>query len=72
MAIQKLSSKNRIVIPKEARRAMGVKGGDDLIVVVKDNLTLVMPKPKRYANTLRGLAKGTYPPGYLKRERRSR
>jgi AbrB family looped-hinge helix DNA binding protein len=71
MAVQKLSSKNQIVIPKEARQAMGVKGGDELLVVVKNNLTIVMPKPKRYARTLRGLAKGTYPIGYLKRERRS-
>ena len=55
MAVQKLSSKNQIVIPKEARQAMGVKGGDELLVVVKDDLTLVMPKPKRYARTLEGL-----------------
>ena len=46
MAVQKLSSKNQIVIPKEARQAMGVKGGDELLVVVKDDLTLIMPKPK--------------------------
>jgi AbrB family looped-hinge helix DNA binding protein len=71
MGFQRLSSKNQIVIPKEARQAMGVKGGDELLIVVKDHLTLVMPKPKRYARTLRGLAKGTYPPNYLKRERRS-
>ncbi len=71
MAVQKLSSKNQIVIPKEARQAMGVKGGDELLIVVKDGLTLVMPKPKRYAKTLRGIAKDTYPSGYLKRERRS-
>ena len=71
MAVQKLSSKNQIVISKEARQAMGIKGGDELLVVVKDNLTLVMPKPKQYAKTLQGLAKGTYPSGYLKRERRS-
>ena len=71
MAVQKLSSKNQIVIPKEARQAMGVKGGDELLVVVKDDLTLVMPKPKRYAQSLQGLAKGLYPSGYLKRERRS-
>jgi len=71
MAVQKLSSKNQIVIPKEARQAMGIKGGDELLVVVKDNLTLVMPKPKRYAKSLSGLAKGTYPSGYFKRERRS-
>ena len=48
---------------------MGVKGEDELLVVVKDNLTFVMPK--RYAETVQGLAKGTYPWGYLKRERRS-
>ena len=71
MAVQRLSSKNQIVIPKEARQAMGVKGGDELLVVVKDDLTIVMPKPKRYARMLQGLAKGTYPSGYLKRERRS-
>ena len=71
MAVQKLSSKNQIVIPKEARQAMDVKGGDELLLVVKNNLTIVMPKPKRYALTLQGLAKGTYPTGYLKRERRS-
>jgi hypothetical protein len=50
---------------------MGVKGGDELLVIVKGDLTLVMPKPKRYAKTLQGLAKGTYPSGYLKRARRS-
>lgn len=71
MAIQKLSSKNQIVLPKEAREAMGVRGGDELLVVVKDGLTIVMPKPKHYARALRGLAKGSYPPDYLKRERRS-
>lgn len=71
MAVQKLSTKNQIVLPKEAREAMGVKGGDELLVVVKDGLTIVMPKPKRYARVLRGLAKGTYPSDYLKRERRA-
>jgi len=71
MGVQKLSSKNQIVIPKEAREAMKVKGGDDLLVVVKGNITIIMPKPKDYAKALYGIAKGVYPPGYLKRERRS-
>ncbi|MGE3154838.1 MAG: AbrB/MazE/SpoVT family DNA-binding domain-containing protein [Nitrospiraceae bacterium] len=71
MAVQRLSSKNQIVIPKEARQAMGVKGGDELLVVVKDDVTIVMPKPKRYTSALRGLTKGTYSPDHLKRERRS-
>lgn len=71
MAVQKLISKNQIVIPKEPRRAMSVKGGDELLVVVKDDFMLIMSKPKRYARRLQGLAKGTYPSGSLKRERRS-
>lgn len=71
MGTQKLSSKNQIVIPKEAREAMKVKGGDELLVVVKGDLTLIMPKPKSYAKALRGLGKDIYPAGYLKRERTS-
>ncbi len=71
MAVQKLNSKNQIVIPKEARQAMGVKDGDELLVVVKDALMLVMSMPKRYGKTMQGLAKDAYPSGYLKRERRS-
>ena len=50
---------------------MGVKGEDELLVVVKDDLILIMPKPKRYAKVLLGVAKGIYPADYLKRERRS-
>ncbi|MCE9534935.1 MAG: AbrB/MazE/SpoVT family DNA-binding domain-containing protein [Nitrospirae bacterium] len=46
MAVQKLSGKNQIVISKEVREAMGVKSGDELLVVVKGDLTLVMPNPK--------------------------
>lgn len=71
MAVQKLSSKNQIVIPKEAREAMKVKGGDELLVVVKGDITIIMSKPKNYTKALYGIAKGVYPPGYLKRERRS-
>lgn len=71
MTVKKLSSKNQVVITKEAQQAMGVKGGHELLVVVKDDLTLIMPKPKRYAKALQGLAKWIYPADYLKRERRS-
>ena len=71
MGVQKLSSKNQIVIPKEAREAMRVKGGDQLLVIVKGEITVVMPKPKSYVKALRGIGKGVYPSGYLKRERKS-
>lgn len=71
MAYSKLSSKNQIVLPKEAREAMKVKGGDELLVVVKGSVTLVMPKPKKYLQELAGKGKGIYPAHYLKNERRS-
>lgn len=71
MGVQKLSSKNQIVIPKEARKAMRVKSGDELLVVVKGDVTVVMPAPREYGKALRGLGKGIYSPGYLKRERKS-
>ena len=71
MSYLKLSSKNQIVLPKEARKAMNVKGGDEILVVVKGNVTILMPKPKKYAEALSGIGKGVYPRYYLKRERRS-
>ena len=71
MPYLKLSSKNQIVLPKEAREAMKVKGGDEILVVVKGNITLLMPKPKKYAQALSGKGKGIYPTNYLEKERRS-
>lgn len=71
MGCLKLSSKNQIVLPKEARDAMRVKGGDELLVVVKGSITLLMPKPENYAEALAGKGKGVYPADYLKKERRS-
>ena len=71
MSYLRLSSKNQIVLPKEARKAMNVKGGDEILVVVKGNVTILMPKPKKYAEALSGIGKGVYPREYLKRERRS-
>ena len=71
MSYLKLSSKNQIVLPKEARKAMNVKGGDEILVVIKGNVTILMPKPKKYAEVLSGIGKGVYSRDYLKRERRS-
>ena len=66
-----LSSKNQIVIPKEARKAMHIKANDQLLVVVKDNITIILPKPKKYSETLAGIGKGIYKRGHIKEERRS-
>jgi AbrB family looped-hinge helix DNA binding protein len=69
MAEATLSSKNQIVIPKEAREALKLKPGDKLIVTVSGEGVVVLRKPESYAAATRGIARGMYPPDYLKKER---
>ncbi len=71
MAEATLSSKNQIVIPREAREALQVKPGDKLIVRVLGNKVLVLEKPKSYRKAIRGLMRGAYEEGYLRKERDS-
>ncbi len=71
MAIAKLSSKNQIVIPREAREALGVKAGDQLLVVAHGNRLIVIEKPKAHDKAILGMGKGLYPDGYLDEERNS-
>ena len=71
MAEATLSTKNQIVIPREAREALRLKAGDRLLVVVRGERVIVMEKPKSPHAAIRGLARGVYPKGYLRKERRS-
>ena len=71
MQTVRLSSKNQIVLPRESREAMHLKGRDELLVVVKGEITLIMPKPLQYSAALSGSGKGAYPVGHLKRERKA-
>ena len=66
-----LSAKNQIVIPQEARRALGVKAGDKLLVVVRGERVIVLQKPKSHYQAIRGLSKRRYPEDYLKKDRQS-
>jgi len=66
-----LSAKNQIVIPKEAREALGVKPGDRLLVVVRGDRVIVLQKPGPHHSSIRGLAKRAYPHSYLEKERGS-
>jgi AbrB family looped-hinge helix DNA binding protein len=65
-----LATKNQIVIPREAREALQVKPGDKLLVVVQGETVIVLQKPESHRATIRGLARGAYPRGFLRRERR--
>ena len=67
----RLSSKNQIVIPRQAREALRVKAGDKLLVVVRGDKVIVLQKPKAHHAAIRGLSGGAYPRGYLQKERRS-
>jgi AbrB family looped-hinge helix DNA binding protein len=71
VSIAKLSSKNQVVIPREARHALRAKSGDELLFVVRGEHIIVMKRPKSYAAALRGLGKNPYPPDYLEKERQS-
>jgi len=66
-----LSAKNRIVIPREARDALGLKPGDKVLVVIRSGKLLLVRKPKSYHAAIRGLGRRAYPKTYLQKERRS-
>jgi AbrB family looped-hinge helix DNA binding protein len=66
-----LSSKNQIVVPREARKALGLTPGTKLRVVVRGDTIIMMRTPKSYAEKLAGIAKGLYPADYLDEERES-
>jgi AbrB family looped-hinge helix DNA binding protein len=66
-----LSSKNQIVIPREARKALGVKAGDKILVVVRGERVIVLERPKSHHTAIRGLARGIYPATHLEKERQS-
>jgi AbrB family looped-hinge helix DNA binding protein len=67
----KLSSKNQIVVPREARSALKLKPGDILLAVVRGDTLILMSKPKKHSKAIRGMGKGLYPEDYLKNERGS-
>ena len=69
MAEATLSSKNQIVIPREAREALDLRPGDKLIVTTVGGKVLILEKPKSYRRAI--LGRGTYPKDYLKKERAS-
>ena len=55
--IVRISSKNQIVIPREARKALSLGAGDELLVDIEEGRVVLYPRPKNYAKHLRGLHK---------------
>ena len=69
MAEATLSSKNQIVIPREARESLDIKAGDKILISIVGGKVLVLEKPKSYHRAI--LGRGKYPKDYLKKERAS-
>ena len=71
MQTVRMSSKNQIVIPKEAREAMHLRGRDELLVIVKGEVTVIMRKPESNCKALAGAGRGLYGETYLNNEQNS-
>jgi AbrB family looped-hinge helix DNA binding protein len=62
----KLSSKHQIVVPREARDALGLHPGDRLLVSVRPNGTVELQKaPADLATELEGVLRGSSTDGEL-------
>ena len=57
MNTAKISSKYQIVIPKQARRALGLSAGDEVVVVAQKDRIELVPRPRSYTRATLGLGK---------------
>ena len=71
MTTVKMSSKNQIVIPGEARQKLNLKAGDRLKVLVKGDSICLVKEPESYVEKLYSSGKGYYGDNYLVAERES-
>ncbi len=67
----KLSSKNQVVIPREAREALQLKAGSRLRVVVRGDMVVLLKTSTSYEAAIAGLGRGLYDTDYLVAERKS-
>ncbi len=56
----KVSTKHQIAVPSEARKALGIKAGDRLSVVIRKDEIALRPRPPRAVERLRGMGGGFY------------
>jgi AbrB family looped-hinge helix DNA binding protein len=55
-----LSSKYQVTLPMDVVRALGLKGGEKLIVHLSGDHLVIMPKPENWADYWMGRLKGVY------------
>jgi AbrB family looped-hinge helix DNA binding protein len=70
-----LSSKNQIVVPKEAREKLRIGPGDKLLVLTKDDRVVLIPRSKNFVSRMKGLHKDIWgdldTDAYIDQERES-
>jgi len=70
-----LSSKNQIVVPKEAREKLNIGPGQELLVLVKGDRIVLIPRPQDFVSRMAGLHKDVWTEvntdSYLEEERDS-
>lgn len=57
--IVRLSKKGQLVLPKTIRDGLGVKEGDRLIILKKDDY-VILTTPEKFAAATRGILKDTW------------
>ncbi|NOX62004.1 MAG: AbrB/MazE/SpoVT family DNA-binding domain-containing protein [Chloroflexi bacterium] len=51
----KVSSRNQIALPSEARKKLNIRPGDRLLVDVQDGVLVLIPEPRDYVEYMMGL-----------------
>jgi AbrB family looped-hinge helix DNA binding protein len=54
----KVSTKHHVVVPSEARKALGIRAGDRLTVVIRRDEIALRPRPARAVERLRAVGGG--------------
>jgi AbrB family looped-hinge helix DNA binding protein len=57
--ILKVGRKGQLVLPRRARAALGLREGDELVLIVEDDAILLKRKARRFAEYLETLGRKT-------------
>jgi AbrB family looped-hinge helix DNA binding protein len=55
----RFNRKGQLVLPREMRKDLGMKEGDELIITMEDDC-LIVTAPENFANATCGILKGTW------------